>query len=233
MRGPRAELDGPAGWGRCGPSMSDLAADLPPAQRLALAYAPARARSATSSVLALDHRLGAILRTRREPITAQLRLAWWRDILASPAAGWPRGEPVLDALRSWRNPAGLAKLADGWEALLAEDLAPAIIAEFVAGREAAFASLAAELGVADIAAAEQAARIWALADLAAHLSDGAERELVVDYGRSLAPPSLSATLRPLAVLAGLGASALAKGGRPLLQGPGSTLLALRIGMTGR
>jgi hypothetical protein len=35
------------------------------------------------------------------------------------------------------------------------------------------------------------------------------------------------------VLAGLGAAALARGGGPLLAGPGSALLALRIGMTGR
>ena len=74
----------------------------------------------------------------------------------------------------------------------------------------------------------------ALADLAANMSDGAERALVVDYGRTVPPtPRLSAALRPLAVLAGLGAAALARGGGPLLSGPGSTLLALRIGMTGR
>ena len=181
----------------------------------------------------LDARLAAILRARREPIAAQLRLAWWRDTLARPVAEWPRGEPALDALRDWRDPSALSNLAAGWEALLADMLTPAAIAEFVAGRGRAFAGLARELGVDPTGSAEEAARIWALADLAANISDGAERALVVDQGRDLAPPSLSASLRPLAVLAGLGARALRLGGVPLLSGPGSTLLALRIGLTGR
>jgi 15-cis-phytoene synthase len=160
-------------------------------------------------------------------------LAWWRDIIARPADQWPRGEPVLDALRCWRDPWGLSALAVGWEALLAETLTAAAIAEFVAGRENAFAGLARELGVEPVEGAERAARIWALADLAANISDGEEKALVVEYGRNLAPPPLSASLRSLAVLAALGAAALQKGGAPLLSGPGSTLLALRIGLTGR
>lgn len=210
-----------------------LIGELAAPQRLALAYAPPRARPATAALFALDVRMSAILRARREPIAAQLRLAWWRDTLARPSAEWPRGEHALDALRKWREHTGLAALAVGWEALLSETLTPATIAEFVAGRGSAFACLARELGVAAIADAEQAARIWALADLAAHISDGEERLLVVEYGRDLELPRLSPSLRPLAVLAGLGAAALRKGGAPLLSGPGSTLLALRIGFTGR
>ena len=208
--------------------------DLPAPQRLALAYATARSRPAVLALLALDARLAAILRGRREPIATQLRLAWWRDVLGCPPSAWPHGEPVLDALRGWRDPAGLAALPEGWEALLADDLTPAAIAEFVDGRGRAFACLARELGVERPEDASDAARVWALADLAANMSDGAERALVVDYGRTVPPtPRLSAALRPLAVLAGLGAAALARGGGPLLSGPGSTLLALRIGMTGR
>ena len=213
--------------------VSILASELPQPQRLALTYAPARARPATLALLMLDARLAAILRARREPIAAHLRLAWWRDALARPVAEWPRGEPALDALRDWRDPSALSNLAVGWEALLADALTPAAIAEFVAGRGCAFASLASELGVDPIGSAGEAARIWALADLAANISDGADRALVVDYGGDLVPPPLSASLRPLAVLAGLGARALRLGGVPLLSGPGSTLLALRIGLTGR
>ncbi len=213
--------------------MASLASELPQPQRLALTYAPARARQATAALLALDSRLAAILRARREPIAAQLRLAWWRDALARPAAEWPRGEPVLDSLRAWRDPSGLSDLAVGWEALLAETLTPLAIADFVAGRGRAFACLARELGVGSAENAEKAARIWALADLAANISDGAERELVVEYGRDLVPPPLSASLRPLAVLAALGARSLGRGGTPLMSGPGSTLLALRIGLAGR
>jgi phytoene synthase len=207
---------------------------LPPPQRLALAYASARARAATHALLALDARLAAVIRMRREPIAAQLRLAWWREMLATPAAEWPRGEPVLEALRGWRDATCLAALPAGWEALLAEDLLPAHIAEFVDGRGQAFACLARELGVEPAEDAAQAARAWALADLAANMADGRERQLVVDYGRTLEPPPrLSASLRPLAVLAALGHAALARGGAPLLDGPRSALLALRAGLTGR
>lgn len=213
---------------------SALLADLPPPQRLALAYASSRSRPAILALLALDARLAAILRGRREPIAAQLRLAWWRDMLARPKVEWPAGEPVLEALGAWEQPAGLAALAGGWEALLTKDLAPAAIAEFVEGRAQAFASLARELGAYPPEDAAEAARTWALADLAANISDGAERQLVVDYGRRLTlPPRLSSSLRPLAVLAGLGVAALADGGRPLLAGPKSAITALRIGMTGR
>lgn len=184
--------------------------------------------------MALDARLAAILRGRREPVAAQLRLAWWRDVLAQPPARWPRGEPALDALRGWRDPSCLAALPDGWEALLADDLSPAAIAEFVDARGQAFACLARELGAASPEDAAAAARVWALADLSANVSSGPERSLVVDYGRAVpAPPRLPASLRALAVLAALGAAALERGGTPLLAGPRSALLALRIGMTGR
>lgn len=208
--------------------------ELPPLQRLALAYAPARSKPLTLALLALDARLAAVLRGRREPIATQLRLAWWRDMLEMPQNEWPQGEPVLAVMQSWRKPGRLVPLVTGWEALLSDELTPAVIAEFVDGRAEGFAALAGELGVARVEDAAAAARIWALADLAANISDGAERRLVVQYGRSLPPaPRLSASLRPLAVLAGLGEAALAQNGAPLLQGPRSLLLALRIGLAGR
>jgi 15-cis-phytoene synthase len=211
-----------------------LLAELPAPQRLALAYAPARARPATLALLALDARLAAILRGQREPIATQLRLAWWRDTLARRADEWPRGEPALDYLRAWRDPAGLESLPEAWEVLLAEHLDPKAIAEFAGGRARAFACLAGELGVAASHDAMEAARLWALADLAANISDGAERRLVVECGRALpSPPRLPPSMRPLAVLAGLGARALRRGGALLLARPEDTFAALRIGCTGR
>src|SRR5690606_10062975 len=105
--------------------------ELPAPQRLALTYASSRSRAEHMALLALDARLAAILRKRREPMLVQLRLAWWRDMLNSPAADWPWGDAVLDLLRRWRDPAGLVPLVDGWESLLAEDLTPRAIADFV------------------------------------------------------------------------------------------------------
>jgi len=207
---------------------------LPPPQRLALSYASARSRDATLALLALDARLAALLRARREPLANQLRLAWWRDVFEKPQREWPQGEPLLDALRTWRDPAALASLPTAWEALLAEEFTPQLVAEFADGRAQAFAALARELEAESVGQAAEAGRIWALADLAANLSGSAERALVVELGRSCGrPPHLPASLRPLAVLAGLGAAALARGGGDLLAGPSRMLLALRIGLTGR
>lgn len=213
---------------------SAIIEDLPPAQRLALVYAPARARLPNLALLALDARLAGILRKRGEPLLVQVKLAWWRDLLGTPAQEWPRADPVLDLLRQWQHPASLAPLVDGWEALLAEDLALPGIAAFIDGRGAAFSALAQELGAAQPDAARSAGRLWAAADLAANLSAGAEREQVVAHSRTLpCPPVLPSSLRPLAVLAGLSPAALVRGGVPLLTGPRSVLTALRIGFTGR
>jgi phytoene synthase len=75
----------------------------------------------------------------REPVLAQLRLAWWRDRLAEPAENWPRGEPLLAALTCWQGRHGaLAGLVDGWEALLGEaPLAAPALMQLVDGRAAA------------------------------------------------------------------------------------------------
>ena len=207
---------------------------LPMPQRLAAAYAPARSRQANLALLALDARLAAILRGRHEPIAAQLRLAWWRETLATPPGEWPRGEPVLDALRDWKDPSCLSALPDGWEALLGETLDRAAVAAHASGRAQAFECLARELGVGQSAEVGNAARLWAMADLAAHLRDARERKLAVEMGLALPRPArLPRALRPLTVLAALGRAALERGGGPLLAGRGSAFLALRAGVAGR
>lgn len=211
-----------------------LIRELPHVQRLALSYARRGSRAQTLAVFALDVRLGGIVRARREPMLAQLRLAWWRDSLVRPREQWPQGDAVLDALREWRDPSGLRSLVSAWEALLVDELGPTDIAQFADGRAAAFSCLAAELGVRDLDRIARAARTFALADLAANMRAGPERDSVIDLGRAQpAVQRLPPALRPLAVLAGLSRSALVRGGMPLLTGPRSMLLALRIGLSGR
>jgi phytoene synthase len=212
-----------------GPNLLD---ELPRAQRLALSYAPASARAPTLALLALDARLAAILRKGREPVLAQMRLAWWRDTLAAKPETWPGGDAVLDLLRQWRAPAGLTSLVDGWEALLGENLDHAAIDEFVSGRAQAFAQLAVQLGV-EPGAAVSSARVWALGDLAANLSESAERAAVVAAAADMRSARLPRELRALAVLAGLGRRSLARGGGPLLDDAGALFSAMRLGMVGR
>lgn len=211
----------------------DLLAELPPAQRLALAYAPKAARSATLALLALDARLGAVLRRQGEPVLAQMRFAWWRDTLRKGKTEWLGGDAVLALLGEWRDPAALVPLVDGWEGLLAERLDAGIVSGFAGGRGLAFAQLAAELG-AEPAGVEACAGWWALGDLAANVGDPAERATVIGMAAALPPcRTLPRKLRPLAVLAGLGRRSLARGGTALLDRPRTVLLAARLGIVGR
>ncbi len=203
-------------------------------QRLALAYAPRRCRSVTLALFALDGRLAACVRRGREPIVAQLRLAWWRDVLAKPVAEWPSGDLVLDQLRDWDNPAPLSELAVGWEALLAEELDAGDIAEFCDARGHAFVQLARQIHVNASDGAMIAGKLNAAADLIEHLSDDAERNLVKKYARDLRPPRLPSALRPLQILAELSATVIERGtSGGLIAGRRDALRAIRIGVFGR
>lgn len=202
---------------------------LPPVQRLALAYAPARAREPTLALLALDTRLAGIVRNSHEPSLAQLRLAWWREQLQVEAEAWPRGEPLLAALKSWQGRhLALVELVDGWEYLTgAAPLPAADLAAFAKGRGEAFAGLADVVGV-DRTSAARLGRQWALADLAAHVAHPEEQETARRLLAEEGPPArVARALRPLAVLHGL-----ALRGRQG-QSPGALLLAMRLGLLGR
>lgn len=217
---------------------ADLLAELPVLQRLALAYAPGDAREPTLALLALDTRLAAILRAAREPALAQLRLAWWREQLKVVPSAWPRGEPLLAALRSWEGRCDvLVALVDGWEAMTAEAPLPASAFESLArARGDAFAALADLLDVgSDRDTARSVAIDWALADLAAHLSNPEERRTAGELAR--ARPwlrlRLSRKLRPLIVLHGLAARAAKRLGDGNARSPAMLLAAVRLGLLGR
>ncbi len=111
---------------------------LDPVERLALSYAAPQARPAWEALLLFQHRLSDTARPGREPLMIQLRLSWWRDRLAEPAARWPKGEPLLARMVVWQAEAeALIGLVDGWEAkVVGEDggaaLATARIGAYVA-----------------------------------------------------------------------------------------------------
>ena len=216
---------------------SDPLQDLPLVHRLALAYAPARAREATLTLMLLDERLAGILRQKSEIIIAQIKLAWWRDRFGEDPAQWPAGEPLLARLSRWAGDTReLAALVDGWEALLAETFGEAQVGQFAQGKARLWRALAAGIGAGD--AAEETGRAaaeWAIADLALNLRGGEDGAVAIEYAQRQVwrKPRLPRTLRPLAVLHGLAARALARGSTDLLDGPGASLAALRIGLSGR
>ncbi|WP_129523553.1 hypothetical protein [Pelagerythrobacter rhizovicinus] len=211
---------------------------LPLPQRLALNYAPARIRAQTAALFALDARLGELVAKANEPLLAQLRLAWWRDELGKPQPGRARGDPVLDSLELWGGEEhALIGLVDGWEQLVGDAPLPgAALEAFAAARAEAFAALARLAGEARAEAnARDAGRDWALADLAARVSDEHERRTALRLAGEgeRRVPRLPRVLRPLAVLRGLAHRASARGGAPLVARRRDILAALRLGMIGR
>lgn len=203
---------------------------------MSLAYAPASARLPTLALFALDTRLAGLLRNSREPMLAQLRLAWWRENLESSGDGWPAGEPLLQALRSWKGKhRALVPLVDGWEALTGQAPLPARALEaMVAGRGEAFAALAQVLDKPhETQTARQLGRAWAVADLATRLSNAEERDTVIAMRSGEGPiPRVSRALRPLLVLQALAERRLAKGSEAAVQSPAALLKALRLGLLG-
>jgi phytoene synthase len=143
---------------------------------LAIGYAPAVARPALAALLALDTRLGDLVAAAREPMVAQMRLTWWHEALCRLDAAPPPAEPLLSELAREVLPrgvsgAGLAAMIDGWERLLDEAVDDEALAAFALHRGAALFAIGAHLlgGVQpDLAHAGEG---WALADLAARISD--------------------------------------------------------------
>ncbi len=216
--------------------MDDLLETLPNLHRLALAYAPGRVRRAWLALLALDARLAGVLRSSSEPMLAQIRLAWWRDMLAREAQDRPTGEPLMALIECWgEHASGLIALVDGWENLAEpETLDADAMRAFCQGRGAAAAALARLAGCPGAQQDAQAAgEGWALADLAARLTDPGERETAARLMRELewSRIALPRALRPLAVLYGLARDAATKG--KAADNPGSLLRAMRIGLLGR
>jgi len=213
--------------------VTDEAPDiLAPEAVLALAWSHPKVRPALSIVLQLDRRLARIVSRTSEPMLGQMRLAWWRDALGKPLSERPRGDAVLDAIgEHWAGrEAALLAMVDGWELLVtAERISHAEAEAFATGRGAFFAALA---GREEGAAGERLAAAgyrWALADAATAVSAAGEREVLIAAGlaRAQAGGAFPRTVLGLAVLEALALRALGRGGRPLMEGRGAPLAALR------
>lgn len=169
-----------------------------------------------------------------EPMLGQMRLAWWRDALARPVKERPRGDLVLDGIGlHWAGrESSLAEMVDGWEVLLsAERLGLGEAEAFGRARGAFFAALAPDSSPAVATRLAAVGSRWALADAAAAVSDEEERAALVAAAFATAQdgtaPRLLRGFRGVAVLDVLATRALQRGGRPLMEGRGAALAALR------
>lgn len=193
------------------------------ALRLALAYAPPRARAGLAALFALDAALARALRLGRDPAIRQLRLTWWYEALGRLDGAPPPGDPLLQLLAAELLPAGiegraLAGLTDGWDVLLSPDpLSEAGLLAYAEGRGRLF-DLAARLvgrerdavpAVPVMPAVAVAGQGWALADLGRHVSRAEEAAAAARLAAPLLETARRArwprALRPLAMLAALAA----------------------------
>lgn len=218
-------------------SPSDLEI-LPDEQRLALAHTPAPLRLTMRVYFALDRRLSQLVGKTTEPMLGQMRLAWWRDMLAKPEDQRPNGDAVLDVIGAhWKGRAhALIPLVDAWEILVAEDeLTDDLILKFGRGRGDPLVAHFCELDADLVNPVSEAAAMWALSDAASHIADDEERARFVGVAKPLANKivTLPHPLRGLAVLRALSLRALEAGGAPLMQGRSAALVAFRAGLFGR
>lgn len=167
---------------------------LPPPQRLALAYASGEARALLSWLLRFDARLSDIVGKATEPMIAQMKLAWWRDALSCDPGSRPKGEPLLQeySRRSDEMATAAEQLVSAWEYLLVQpDWSPVVVAQFAEMRgSAVFAAFAPQHDGAILA------REWAANDLRSRFPG---RDLATAASEAAIPRSRA--MRPLSILA--------------------------------
>lgn len=192
--------------------------------------------SLAEAAFALDELLGGIVRTTTQPIVGQMRLTWWHEALSALDRGEQRAHPVLAALAEVKAPsATLANTIDGWERLL-EPEAPdeQALAAYAAERGGTlFAVIAGEQG--DAASVRAAGAGWALADLAANVSDPVLAARAAALASRSLEEAFAARWRP----AWRAAGALAVDARAAIAGkgdagaPARAARVLRFRLTGR
>jgi 15-cis-phytoene synthase len=213
--------------------LADQSAEsLPPEAEVALAWSSPKLRAPLTTAFQLDRRLGRIVMRTSEPMLGQMRLAWWRDALGKPLAERTRGDAVLDAIGAhWAGrEEALVQMVDAWVVLVTtERIGPEEAAAFGAGRGAFFTALFTDASPAVEQRCASAGFRWALANAATGVSDDSERATFIAVGLSqqVKDVRMPADVRALAVLDALALRALRRGGRPLMEGRGASLVALR------
>ncbi|MEP3224517.1 MAG: hypothetical protein ABJO01_00960 [Parasphingorhabdus sp.] len=222
--------------------MSDPLLQLDPLQRLISAYAKGPDRYRYALVFALDSRLADIIRSTSETLIGQMRLTWWRDILTTPIAQRPTGEPLVALINQAEERGGdpdrLQTLLEGWEYLL-EDF-PWTADEFdnyaQKRGEGLFAFAYGDdknLNEAQLSGA----RAWALWDFARHCSDESMRDQAFQKCRASLEkqerPDFDRSGRPLSILCKLAADDVNKAALTAdLYRPGVASKIIWHGVTG-
>jgi phytoene synthase len=186
--------------------------DLDPDRTLALAYVPAKRRSAVGALWRLDSALGASLAGGREPMISRIKLAWWREALERLDRERAPAEPVLQELEAHVLPAAiggaeLAAMEEGWTILASpEALDPDALGAYARARGALLFRHSARLLGDPESAVDEAGEAWALVDLARHCATAADSDIALAAARERKlPRHWPSRLRPLGMLAVLAA----------------------------
>lgn len=218
------------------------ATDIPvsPLVTLAMGYADRQMRDWCQALFAFDAQMAGIVLQAREPMLAQIRLQWWHDVMAKPAAERPLANPVLAALLPLEQEgldlaAALHPVIRGWEAALELD-DEAAVQELAQGRGQLFAAFASLAGASAVTSLNTLGRAWAIWDLVRFhrrtpALDAAFRAL---DGDALASIRLPARLRPLSLIGLAVRLDIAKGRLDRSwAGPGLFARLVWHGLTGR
>ncbi|MEO5973029.1 MAG: squalene/phytoene synthase family protein [Sphingomicrobium sp.] len=187
---------------------------LDPDRQIALANMPWRFRPAFAALWTIDLALADVVATTSEPALGAIRLAWWREALATLDEAPPPAEPTLRAVASELLPHGirgtdLSALADCWLPLLEPTPDRQAVADALRLRGTILFGTGARLlgWQAEVGAA--AGALWSLVDGARQCSDVHLRAVLLDEARRAIallplqkPPR---ALRPMTVLAALAA----------------------------
>lgn len=209
-----------------------------PLVTLAGSYGDRQVRDWARALFAFDAEMAGIVLPAREPMLAQIRLQWWHDMLAKPAAARPSANPVLASLAPLE--AGGLVLAEalgpvirGWEAALEiED--SAAVTDFAEGRGQLFAAFS---SLADGEAGDLAriGRAWAVWDMVRfhRRTPALDAAFAAVDTQALARIGLPARLRPLSIIARAVRLDIARGrlDRPW-AGPGLFVRLVWHGLTG-
>jgi 15-cis-phytoene synthase len=168
-----------------------------PDHLIALAYA-GTSREKLRFLLAFDERLGRIVAVSREPVIAQMKLAWWRENLDKAAANANKGEQMLAAAHAFNLGPDLIAMVNGWEALLGEmPLSDQDLQTYATGRGTLFGLLGGNDAI-------KAGAAWALTDFAMRCSDSITRDRALTLAEQFDYKAKLPT--PLAILATLARS---------------------------
>lgn len=187
---------------------------------------PRERRPAMAALWALAERLARLIGDAREPMIGQIKLAWWRDMmamLATDPAALPKGEPLLAELQAtWAGQDGLDALVDAAEAML--------LAENEAERREAAAGFGEALF--RLSSGAGGARWGLLWGAGLQAGEGEGRQFLADARDQPAPPRASfGGSKALLMLDRWAAAIAARDGERRWRSEGLRLL--RIGLFGR